>query len=798
MQRIYDRCPNCMQALSSQDKVCPYCDYDIAGYDEKPTCLRPFTVLQNKYMLGRVIGVGGFGITYIGWDLNLQTYIAIKEYFPESLAGRDTQSDNAGNEVIPHEAEREVYDKGLRRYVEEARNLSKFYQLQGIVSVKDFFYENGTGYIVMEYINGINLKEYLKNSGGRLDEGTVLSLMKPVLESLYQIHRSGLVHRDISPDNIMVTGEGNIKLIDFGSARGNSSQSEKTYTVILKHGYAPPEQYYSKGNQGPWTDIYSLCATMYKMLTGEVPQNSVERMENDEYVPPSFYGTQTSPRTEAVLAKGLAVRVTDRYQNIGELLLDLYGTNPVEYIGEGTPNPGGSYYGASVSSSQQSMHFSMQPDKTLTDDDTDNNKKNNRIAVIVVAAAVSAIVAIIIAMILSSNGSKNQEAEYTEAATTTEETTEATDTEDVMTDEAVTEGEDYLWPTELSDNWEDYTIQINGTIYQFPIPYTEFVAKGWSSTDIPDSVVSGDFAYANYTDDTIMLKAIIANYGLNEAEVEDCYVIGVDFDSAYNDYSDDASILMSGGVELFVSDETAIKQAFGAPDYKSDYEAYSSLTYYDEDAQDGMDITIRDGVFSGITLINASTPYGFDIDISDIETTPPSINSQYEAPASQSSDRLDGIVTIEGVNYQLPVPVSELMANGWTLDSSATDDYISGNNCCYTELQKDGSKISICLNNYTNNSILPANAFVSEISADSDYCSIDIVFPGGIALGSPGSDYDNLYADMEDYDRSDYSSFISRYVYYYDDSVYISISAYSDTETDVINEYTYTRETYEY
>ena len=147
-----------MQALGQGEDVCPYCGFDVSGYEEKPNCLRPFTVLQGKYMIGRVIGMGGFGITYIGWDLNLQTYIAIKEYYPESFAQRDAMTTTI---VSTLDSKKEIYDKGLKRYVEEARNLSKFYQLQGIVSVKDFFYENGTGYIVMEYINGVDLKHYL-------------------------------------------------------------------------------------------------------------------------------------------------------------------------------------------------------------------------------------------------------------------------------------------------------------------------------------------------------------------------------------------------------------------------------------------------------------------------------------------------------------------------------------------------------------------------------------------------------------------------------------------------------------
>ena len=136
------------------------------------------------------------------------------------MAKRDITLEDGTTTVISKHGMEESYNKGLNRYVEEARNISKFYKLEGIVSVKDFFYANGTGYIVMEYINGIDLKKYLKKRGGRLDEKTALALMKPVFESMNEIHKTGLIHRDISPDNIMVDKDGKIKLIDFGSARG--------------------------------------------------------------------------------------------------------------------------------------------------------------------------------------------------------------------------------------------------------------------------------------------------------------------------------------------------------------------------------------------------------------------------------------------------------------------------------------------------------------------------------------------------------------------------------------------------
>lgn len=800
MQMRYERCPNCMQELSGTEAVCPYCGFEIEKYEERPTCLRPFTVLQNKYMLGRVIGVGGFGITYIGWDLNLQTYIAIKEYFPESMASRDTSGENTQTVVIPHDAQKDTYDKGLKRYVEEAQNLSKFYQLQGIVSVKDFFYENGTAYIVMEYINGINLKEYLNNAGGKLPEATVLALMKPVLESLYQIHNNGLVHRDISPDNIMVTNDGKIKLIDFGSARGQSGESEKTYTVILKHGYAPPEQYYARGNQGPWTDIYSLCAAMYKMLTGQIPPNSVERMEMDEYVAPSTWGVPISPRTEAVLAKGLAVKVSDRYQNMGQLLNDLYGTQPVETIGAmATPNAGAAAFANPASLSQQSMHLSMQPEPARPQSGGDDKKK---LFIVLGAVAAILVIAIVLVLALGKGGSGNKTTESTDTedvgnpSSTDTENPPATDTEDPTTETQeppVTGGYSYIWPTELSGDWHDYMLNIDGTIYQFPVPYSEWASKGWKSSALPTNLAAGDYDYVDFYSDKIELEAVIMNYGLNEATVDQCFVVGVSINSYYNDISADAVIELPGGLKMFEADESTVKQTYGAPDYRSDGN-YVSLDYVGDTYMDGMDLEFRDGTVTSVSLINTQQPEGLAVNPSDIETAPPAINASYVAPEGPSTDRFDSILTVDGVNYRLPVPVSEFTANGWTLDS-ATDDYILGGSSITTELQKGGNKIEVTLENYTSNAILPINAYITSIGADLDYCDFEVIFPGGIKLGDSNSVFESMYSDLgeDDYSRDDYSTFISYYVtrYDYDADDRIRLSVYADPETGVLDEYDY-------
>lgn len=316
----YQYCPNCLQAMEGNVNICGGCGFDINSYEEKEHLIKPCSTLKDKYVIGKVIGEGGFGVTYKGWDTILQTYVAIKEYFPQFLSHRVADD----TDIVPTATQKETYQKGLKRYLEEAQNLSKFYQLSGIVSVRDFFYENGTGYIVMEYIDGVNLKQFLDQNGGRIPEVKVRSLMRPVLESLMEIHNTGLIHRDISPDNVMVDKKGRIKLIDFGSVRDQSTVDEKTYTVTLKHGFAPPEQYYAKGKQGPWTDIYSICATMYRMLTGKNPPNSIERMAKDEYVSPAYYGVNISPKLDYVLRRGLSLNYEERYHNIAQLIDDLY------------------------------------------------------------------------------------------------------------------------------------------------------------------------------------------------------------------------------------------------------------------------------------------------------------------------------------------------------------------------------------------------------------------------------------------------------------------------------------------
>ena len=316
-------CLGCMQEINTDDIKCPHCGFNPNAYKVNPRCLRLGTKLAGKYIIGKVIGEGGFGITYIGWDEKLELPIAIKEFFPPKIASRDTTTGNNTIYMFDH-ADEKSFEEGMRRSVKEARSMSKLGAYEGIVSIRDFFNENKTAYIIMEYVDGETLKEYLKENG-KMEPEDVLKVMKPVMKALEQMHRTGMIHRDISPDNIMIRRDGQVKLIDFGATRVAQEEDEKSLTVMLKRGFSPEEQYRSKGHQGPWTDIYALSATMYYMLTGVIPPESMERVLEDKYVSLKEYDIELDTKIADAIDKGLCVLAKNRYQSMSDLIHDIYG-----------------------------------------------------------------------------------------------------------------------------------------------------------------------------------------------------------------------------------------------------------------------------------------------------------------------------------------------------------------------------------------------------------------------------------------------------------------------------------------
>ena len=316
------KCMCCMEELTDEKAKCPHCGFSEEETPSLPHQLPYRSVLNGVYMVGKAIGEGGFGITYIGWDLNLGIKVAIKEFYPDGFVGRDGLQSHT---VRSYQGDSTVFfNKGKDKFLEEARSLGKFMHLEGIVSVKDFFLENNTVYIVMEYLEGQSLKSYARENGGKIEADELLKIMKPVLESLIEVHKSGIIHRDISPDNIMICKDGKVKLIDFGAAREASPEGEKTLSVMLKKGYSPEEQYRTHGEQGTWTDVYALSATIYAMMTGIKPDEPLDRMESETLKPLSQMGVQLKKRQEDVLMKGLEIKATDRVQTVEELYRGLY------------------------------------------------------------------------------------------------------------------------------------------------------------------------------------------------------------------------------------------------------------------------------------------------------------------------------------------------------------------------------------------------------------------------------------------------------------------------------------------
>lgn len=315
-------CYGCMQEMQNEETICPLCGYSNEAQAESPLYLKPGTLLEQKYLVGRVLGQGGFGITYLAYDTNLNIKLAIKEYFPQDLASRafgQTQvsayTGNLGSQ----------YEYGLEKFLQEARTLAQFEEHPNIVSVRDFFKANGTAYFVMSYVEGITLKEYLANSGGKLPADKVRSIMLPVMDALREVHTVNVLHRDVSPDNIFINLKGQVILIDFGAARQAIGEKGHSLSIILKPGYAPEEQYRSKGVQGPWTDIYAVAATCYHLLVGQQPPEALERMVQDDIALPSETGVEISENEENALMKALSVKASDRYQTIADFQAGLLG-----------------------------------------------------------------------------------------------------------------------------------------------------------------------------------------------------------------------------------------------------------------------------------------------------------------------------------------------------------------------------------------------------------------------------------------------------------------------------------------
>ncbi len=310
-------CYNCFSQRENPEGPCPYCGFDLEENAKKfPVALRAGTLLNDRYIVGRVLGQGGFGITYLAFDTQLQTKVAVKEYMPNDIATRVE-----GTTVsVAMETRADDFTYGAERFQEEARTLAKFIGHPNIAGVSSYFDANDTSYFVMDYIEGISFKSYIANAGGKVSVDETLNVMIPVLRALTAVHAEGFIHRDVTPDNIYISKDGNVKLLDFGSARYSIGDKSKSLDVILKVGYAPKEQYIRRGRQGPYTDVYSCAACLYAALTGVLPPESLERLDQDDLVPVSQTGIEIPEWLDRAILKGLAVQPEDRFQSAAEFL----------------------------------------------------------------------------------------------------------------------------------------------------------------------------------------------------------------------------------------------------------------------------------------------------------------------------------------------------------------------------------------------------------------------------------------------------------------------------------------------
>lgn len=276
-------------------------------------CLKPGVILKERYKIEEVIGAGGFGITYRAWDPLLQSYVAIKEYYPSGIATRSADSSKV---CVPVGQEQREYHRGRIRFLKEAQDVARFQSEPNIVSIYDYLEENDTAYMVMEYLHGCTLKQYIREHGGRLDTDHILHICLSVLDALAVVHKAGMIHRDISPENIFICEDLTVKLIDFGAAKQVYLDGEQTMSVVLKPGYAPPEQYAKKDKQGAWTDIYALGATLYFAATGEKPEESFGRVLEDTIKPVCEVNPEIPRAMSQVIMRAMSVKIEDRYQTV--------------------------------------------------------------------------------------------------------------------------------------------------------------------------------------------------------------------------------------------------------------------------------------------------------------------------------------------------------------------------------------------------------------------------------------------------------------------------------------------------
>lgn len=317
-------CFHCFKKKGDYE-VCPYCGYVEDTNIQQACQLKPGTILHKRYVMGVSIGIGGFGITYSAYDAKLHFVVAVKEFYPTGLVNRADGERKVG--IFSGKKEGE-FKRQHARFLEEARNMAVFSKEKDIVNVYDYFEENDTAYIIMEYINAPLLKNRLKK--GRLPVEEACGYMLALLEALGKVHAQGIIHKDISPDNIFLTGPASVKLFDFGAAKFQGTQTERTVSVVVKSGYTPPEQYSAENTQGVYMDIYAAGAVFYEMVTGKKPMDALDRIAADELKKPGSFQVKIDEYLERIILKALALEPQMRFQSVEQMKTAMVSHKKVE------------------------------------------------------------------------------------------------------------------------------------------------------------------------------------------------------------------------------------------------------------------------------------------------------------------------------------------------------------------------------------------------------------------------------------------------------------------------------------
>ncbi len=345
-------CPNCF-TYNFDGQVCSNCGFLMEGDNLED--MKIFYKLKNRYLIGRSLGAGGFGITYIAYDTKNDCRVCVKEYFPMGLVVRS----NDGVTIHYTRQNRiEEFRHGIERFMEEAKIIGELNNISGVVKIVDCFEENGTAYYVMEYLDGLSLKRIVPPGGMPLE--TANEIIRKIGRNIDIVHKEkGYLHRDISPENIMVLSSGRVVLIDFGSAK-NFFLSSSNYTITLKHGFAPIEQYSTTDTQGPFTDLYALASTYYYMLTKKVIPRAPDRLAGVEYEPLHSARHDISRSLSDVVDRALAIDPKNRTKTVGEFIDELE-----EIVGESGEESNAHYVKVYIDG-QETSRIKVEPDKWLT------------------------------------------------------------------------------------------------------------------------------------------------------------------------------------------------------------------------------------------------------------------------------------------------------------------------------------------------------------------------------------------------------------------------------------------------